>query len=466
MNRTTDPGIYKSVEVNLARLSIEERLQEEEKFNQMVQEITEYKRNLEILKPFLDKELAKLHKLQPETIESISIAELFACLREKDYESAKNTIISNQLKIYKIFTDFGLKSAEKVPMTDEEIKAKIAEKPIIKYFDLIFEAAQKALESYTIHSNKKNRRTLPYFKPCAYLSSANTTTSNTIVKSNTYINQIMSIPAYRGKNAPKTTILVTYERLENVQGLTPFNFTPFDRLVFDAVCTINQAAKKADKSTIFTPEMVARAMHGKADAEYMPPLIVSTVAKSLDKMMTMFIVIDATAHVKSKNVEINEFKYKGYLLPMESLHINAGGSNVDSYELLKTPFLFQYASMVGQIINIENELLNIRKLTADGRITDKYLQINIDKQILVRQLASRIDRIKRDTSHSKKKQNNIILFETLFKESGINTGGHPERLKTFIFNVLDYYQALEHIQSYNKRTASGKKGYDGIEIII
>lgn len=324
------------------------------------------------------------------------------------------------------------------------------------------------IEVLSVQSNKEcnDYMVFSYFKPYAYLSSANTTTSNTIVKSNTYINQIMSIPAYRGKNAPKTTVLVTYEGLENVQGLTPFNFTPFDRLVFDAVCTINQAAKKADKSTIFTPEMVARAMHGKTDAEYMPPLIVSTVAKSLDKMMTMLIVIDATAHVKSKNVEINEFKYKGYLLPMESLHINAGGSNVDSYELLKTPFLFQYASMVGQIVNIENELLNIRKLTADGRITDKYLQINIDKQILVRQLASRIDRIKRDTSRSRKKQNNIILFETLFKESGINIGGHPERLKTFIFNVLDYYKALEHIQSYNKRTASGKKGYDGIEIII
>lgn len=319
-----------------------------------------------------------------------------------------------------------------------------------------------------VKKSEQSNKTLPYFKPSDYLSSANTTTSNTIVKSDTYINQIMKIPAYRGKNTPKTTVLVTYEGLENIQGLTPFNFTPFDRLVFDAVCTINQTAKRANKPTIFTPEMVARAMHGKSDKEYMPPLTVSTIAKSLDKMMTMFIIIDATAHVKSKNVEINEFKYKGYLLPMESLHINAGGTIVDSYELLKTPFLFQYASMVGQIINIDNELLNVRKLTTYGRITDKYLQMNIDKQILVRQLATRIDRIKRDKNHSekKKKQNNIILFETLFKEAGIDKVGHPERLKTFVFSILDYYKALEHIKSYNKRTASGKKGYDGIEIII
>lgn len=450
-------------------LIIEEKLQEEEeeeeKFNQMVQEITEYQRNLETLKPFLDKELAALHKLQPET-KSISISDLFSCLREKDYESARNNRISHHLKIYKVFPDLRLKNPEKIPMT-EEIEAEIAEIPMIKYFDLVFEYAQKALEAYTIHSNKKNYRTIPYFKPSDYLSSANTTTSNTIVKSNTCINQIMKIPAYRGKNAPKTTVLVTYEGLENIQGLTPFNFTPFDRLVFDAVCTINQTAKRANKPTIFTPEMVARAMHGKSDKEYMPPLTVSTIAKSLDKMMTMFIIIDATAHVKSKNVEINEFKYKGYLLPMESLHINAGGTIVDSYELLKTPFLFQYASMVGQIINIDNELLNVRKLTTDGRITDKYLQMNIDKQILVRQLATRIDRIKRDNeSKKKKKQNNIILFETLFKESGIDKVGHLERLKTFVFSILDYYKALEHIKSYNKRTASGKKGYDGIEIII
>ena len=324
------------------------------------------------------------------------------------------------------------------------------------------------IDVLSVQSNKEcnDYMVLSYFKPSDYLSSSNTTTSNIIVKSDIYINQIMKIPAYRGKNAPKTTVLVTYEGLENIQGLTPFNFTPFDRLVFDAVCTINQTAKRANKPTIFTPEMVARAMHGKSDKEYMPPLTVSTIAKSLDKMMTMFIIIDATAHVKSKNVEINEFKYKGYLLPMESLHINAGGNIVDSYELLKTPFLFQYASMVGQIVNIENELLNIRKLTSDGRITDKYLQMNIDKQVLVRQLASRIDRIKRATNRSKKKQNNIILFETLFKESGIDTNGHPERLKNFLFSVLDYYTALEHIKSYNKRTAAGKKGYDGIEIII
>lgn len=326
-----------------------------------------------------------------------------------------------------------------------------------EYFEeWIFKAAYDAVHG----------REIPSFKPLPYLSSANTPTSNAIVKSDTYINQKMSIPAYNGENAPKTTVLVTYEGLENVQGLTPFNFTPLDRLVFDAVCTINQAARKSDKSTIFTAEMVARAMHGKVDAEYMSPQVVSAVSESLDKMTTMFIVIDATAHLRSKNIAINEFKYKGYLLPMESIHVNAGGAIVDSYELLKTPFLFRYASMVGQVVNIENELLNIRKLTADGRITDKYLQINIDKQILVRQLATRIDRIKKSTSRSKKKQSNIILFETLFKESGINTGGHSERLKAFIFNVLDYYKALEHIKYYNKRTASGRKGCDAIEIII
>ncbi|MDE7104743.1 MAG: hypothetical protein K2O36_02550 [Ruminococcus sp.] len=344
--------------------------------------------------------------------------------------------------------------------------------PALKYQKYIFKAVQLGRERYLADKGESNQKGFEKMLPTlqSKLPEWHTMPIQKLASElqHDLINNgaIDLIVAGKGKKNEITSyVLATYEQPEAIT-MTGKPYTEFDRQVQDAVSSLWEYGHK---DHIITPDMVARAMTHKTQTEKVSPQFKGAVTKSIEKMRRIHITLDASEEIKKRKStldgeQIDSFKVDDYLLSLKGIEIGAGGKTVKGYLIQSEPLLLTYAKMTKQLATVDAQLLDIKEVDKKGNITIS-IKSNEARVAINGYLLRRIAVMKNDRRTNKKpKQSNIILFESLFEETGIPQDSHARRMKDYAFQVLDYFKAMDYIKGYTKRKSKGKGG--GIDAVI
>ncbi|MDE5854638.1 MAG: hypothetical protein K2H19_06200 [Ruminococcus sp.] len=345
--------------------------------------------------------------------------------------------------------------------------------PALKYQKYIFKAVQLGRERYLADKGESNQKGFEKMLPTlqSKLPEWHTMPIQKLASElqHDLINNgaIDLIVAGKGKKNEITSyVLATYEQPEAIT-MTGKPYTEFDRQVQDAVSSLWEYGHE---SHIVTPDMVARAMTHKTQTEKVSPQFKGAVTKSLEKMRSIHVVLDATEEIKKRKIAIDEekvdsFKIDDYLLVLKGIEIGAGGKTVKGYLIQSEPLLLTYAKRTKQLATVDARLLDIKEVDEKGKVTTVSIKSNESRVAVNGYLLRRIAVMKNDRRTNKKpKKSNIILFESLFEETGITQDSNTRRIKDYAFQVLDYFTAMDYIKGYTKRKSKGKGG--GIDAVI
>lgn len=264
------------------------------------------------------------------------------------------------------------------------------------------------------------------------------------------------------KNEITSYVLATYEQPDAIT-MTGKPYTEFDRQVQDAVSSLWEYGHE---SHIVTPDMVARAMTHKTQTEKVSPQFKGAVTKSIEKMRRIHVILDATEEIKKRKIVpdvelVDSFKIDDYLLVLKGIEIGAGGKTVKGYLIQSEPLLLTYAKRTKQLATVDARLLDIKEVDKKGNITVS-IKSNESRVAVNGYLLRRIAVMKNDRTNKKPKQSNIILFESLFKETGIPHDSNAANTKKYTFQVLDYFKAMNYIKGYTAR--KNRKSFDAVII--
>ena len=246
------------------------------------------------------------------------------------------------------------------------------------------------------------------------------------------------VSAAKAKKEIVTKVMITYDE-SKVTLSSRFDFTPYDREVHDAVITLNVAG-----NDVITPEMVYRAMNGMTDTEYVSPQAVEAVSQSLDQSMRIMVKIDYTQEADAygkKDAKV-KYKYEGHLLACEKITVEAGGHKKEAYHLHRSPILYEYAQISGQIISVPIELLNTKDVVRGSE------DVSVLKGYLLRQIEGM-------KSGSFKRSRNI-LYAGLYKELGMNDlppkalADKALKIRKHVEAVLKEWVEQEYIMGYSQ----------------
>lgn len=271
--------------------------------------------------------------------------------------------------------------------------------------------------------------------------------------------------------------------LENMDGikLEGKPFEEYDRAVHDAVVTLYDNCIKHKQTPVMTADMVYRTMIHKTNTEKVSQQQRELVTKSIDKMRkNIYVYADASAEMKRRGVTINgkpikEFKIDNFMINADKTTIKAGGEEVEAFILRGEPIMLNYAKLTGQLITVKGSMLDIKVLDSKGKITTVSVNNN-EKRIAVKSyLLRRVEVMRNDEKRAAdalrkyeskrqkdptlepgnisdfRKQNHVVLFETLFNSTGITAANSQTKTRDYVFAVLDYWKASGDIKGYKKR---------------
>ena len=269
---------------------------------------------------------------------------------------------------------------------------------------------------------------------------------------------LIELDVGRKKDDILTRCILSYEG-DNVKLTSRRSFTEYDRQVADAVTSLYEYG---DKSHIITAATVYRAMVHATETETPSPQQIEAVTQSLDKLRFVRVQIDCTEELMRRNIDLNGSqitagKIDTYLLTLDKMEIIAGGQKVVAYKVIKTPILYEYSRLTGQVITVPAALLDIRDKTG-AKIPNTERRIAI-KGYLMR----RISIMKGQNS---KNQSCHILYDSLYNEvcSTEPTQKEKRLIRDYIPYVLEYWKSEKFIKDYEELTHGKKK--IGIEIKI
>lgn len=277
----------------------------------------------------------------------------------------------------------------------------------------------------------------------------------------------LTVSKKSAKNPITTYVLATYDQPDGIT-MTGKPFTEYDRQVSD---TISSLWEFGDESHIITPEMVFRAMTHRTQTEQPSPQQIEQVIASIEKQRRyIHVTIDATEEMLKRGAEVDgkpiqSCKIDDALLPLRRMTVQTGGTTKTAYQITTEPILLHYARLTKQRVTVKAELLDIKEIDKSGKITSVSIS-NSDARIAVKgYILRRIAIMKNDRKSKKPKQSNIILFDTIFKEAEVPQDQNAQRVKKYVFQVLDYYTAFGYIKGYTKRKKAGRGGgVDAVEI--
>lgn len=261
-----------------------------------------------------------------------------------------------------------------------------------------------------------------------------------------------------GKNEPEllTHCILNYEG-DNIKLSSRHPFTEYDRDVADAVTTLYQCG---DPSHIITAAQVYRTMVHATETETPSAQQIGAVTKSLDKMRFVRVQIDCSQEFTRRKISLNGTQVTGgridtYLLALEKLEVMAGGKRVAAYKIMKTPILYEYAHLVGQVLTVPSLLFDVRDKTG-ARIANTERRISV-KSSLMRQ----IYRMKGD-----RKQSRHLLYTTIFQDIGEDEPSEKEQraVREYSELVLNDWTRKGFIKGFSILKRGKKKV--GIEIKI
>ena len=221
-------------------------------------------------------------------------------------------------------------------------------------------------------------------------------------------------------------------------------FTPYDRTVHNAVCSLFEAG-----NTNFTPEQVYRAMNGLDDQQYVSPQSVGAITRSLDKQRQIYAKVDYTNEAKAYRKDVRSCIVEDHILSAKKITLEAGGHKVTGYKLNNKPILYEYAQLTGQVLTVPSKLLNTKdviKSTEDVIIIREYL-------------IRRIEVMKKN-----KDQSNRILLERVYEE--LNEPEPTKKKALKVRNIIEKLLSKFVSEKYIKNFEFYKEGraFKGIEI--
>lgn len=266
------------------------------------------------------------------------------------------------------------------------------------------------------------------------------------------------IVASKGKeNVITTFVCVTYTNKAGEKIKDRANYTEFDRQIQDTVCSL---WLYGDPKRTFTVDMLFRALTHKRNAN---PSRQQTEAiiKSLEKQCQIRVEVDATEEMQMRGIRIDgeiiqEWRMKDNLLSLRNIRIKTGNKITEAYKITAEPILLTYARLTNQLTTVPADLLDVKEVSK-GKLTDTSIA-NSDTRICVKgYLLRRIAVINHD-----QKQSTTILFSTIFEETGVKYDSNAGKIKTYVFQVLDFFTVMGYIKGYTPRKSGNS--YDAVII--
>lgn len=221
--------------------------------------------------------------------------------------------------------------------------------------------------------------------------------------------------------------------------------TPFDRTVFNGICSIYKAG-----NDVFTVKQVYHAMGGKGNPR---PETLDRIKFSIMKMRATFVSVDWSEHMRMRGFSISKkvtMKTDSAMMSLEGIQLKVGGQQVSGYKFISDLPLLKYADSVDQICTINREMLNVSLVKTDENI------------ILVQFLARWLNYNK--TKNAGKKQS--ISYSTIFSKIGLDiekTERHKrKRIIESIKKILAEWKDKEYISNFSEYLT--RKQYAGIVV--
>ena len=391
-----------------------------------------------------------------EIIKTVGIEKFFKD-RIKSAEEAIKKIEEEKESPTRIYTDYALNSIidnyKEVIKTSKEVLDKLQSIDSNNIQDLSFSEVSlsfsELLDAINIKSSsiegKEEIELLNSIIPQNYII-PNNRLINKMVKGEVPYNKEFKLRI--NKEAAKKKILTKVSLNYDDSNIQIYDkdrrFTPYDRTVHNAVCSLFEAG-----NTNFTPEQVYRAMNGLDDQQYVSPQSVGAITRSLDKQRRIYAKVDYTNEAKAYRKDVRSCIVEDHILSAKKITLEAGGHKVTGYKLNNKPILYEYAQLTGQVLTVPSKLLNTKDVI---RSTEDVIII---REYLIR----RIEVMKKN-----KDQSNRILLERVYEE--LNEPEPTKETSRKVRNIIDALLKKYVTEKYIKDYKYFKEGraFKGIEI--
>jgi len=248
--------------------------------------------------------------------------------------------------------------------------------------------------------------------------------------------------------------MISYEPGETGLAITEEKLSEYERQVSDAIISLWLAAIKGNVPTFFTADMIFREMPGGSDKA--SPQQKGAITKAIEKFRRLHIYVDATEEFTKRGIIPNGSKYvfdEYYLnVRRHTVQIKNGGAIVQGYEILSKPVMLVYAELTKQLLTVPAKYLAIEKVK-QGRASRELVTMTADRQAMTGYMLRRIGVMKNDRKNKVQTQSNVILFDTLFTETGTKTDNRKQTMinRNFCFDVLEYWKVSGFIKGYSKQ---------------
>ena len=158
-----------------------------------------------------------------------------------------------------------------------------------------------------------------------------------------------------------------------------------------------------------------------------------------------------------KGAQLTGGKIDTYLLALDKIEVTAGGQKVTAYKVIKTPILYDYSRLTGQVITVPAALLDIRD-ESGARIP------NTDRRIAIKgYLLRRIEIMK---GKSGKRTSRHIIYTDLYETICESEPTDKERrlIREYVYIVLDCWKRDGYIKGYTDLKQGRKKTGVAIEL--
>ena len=195
----------------------------------------------------------------------------------------------------------------------------------------------------------------------------------------------------------------------------------YDKRVYEAVGTrfYYWQQENPQKPLYITPQEIWRTMNGKSskDGKAKPSAAqVNKICESLDKMRFTRFYMDISAEIEAFNLSIDDERIAGghietYVLNSSKVEFTTDkGNTVQGYRIGEEPILYTYNKAKKHILYVPYEMLDTSSFTSDSENVTEFKGYLLQQIQLMKNAAEDPNRFKRS---------NIILLETIYKETGI-----------------------------------------------
>lgn len=278
----------------------------------------------------------------------------------------------------------------------------------------------------------------------------------------------LTVANERGRRKEITAYtMVSYDAGETGITITDAKLSEYERQVSDAIISLWQEAQKQGLPTVFTTDMIYRAMPGGGDKA--TPQQKGAITKTIEKFRRLHITVDATEEMQKRGIIEKGGKCSFDSFYLSATHgeykVKSGGQSVSAYRIDSEPIILTYSKMTSQLLSVDAKYIEVKKVKS-GHVSTELVMMNSGRQAMTGYMLRRIAVMKRDKANKHQTQSHTILFDTLFKEAGTATTDRKQTglNRNFCFEVMDFWKAKGFIRDYQKQTKG--RSITGIEIIL